>query len=57
LQEEKNRIYNFLHVNNLEKKYLHFAIFWENKLNDKKYFKKFIISLCKKINTNCNQIK
>ena len=49
MQREKSRIYNLLHENNLEKKYLHFAIFWENKLNDEKYFKNFIISLCKKI--------
>jgi hypothetical protein len=49
MQREKSRIYNLLHENNLEKKYLHFAIFWENKLNDERYFKKFIISLCKKI--------
>lgn len=49
MQREKNRIYNLLHENNLEKKYLHFAVFWENKLNDEKYLKKFISSLSKKI--------
>jgi hypothetical protein len=42
-------MYNLLHENNLEKKYLHFAIFWENKLNEETYFKNFIISLVKKI--------
>lgn len=49
MQREKNRMYNLLHENNLEKKYLHFAIFWENKLNEETYFKNFIISLVKKI--------
>jgi len=49
LQREKNRIYNLLHENNNDKKYLHFAIFWESKLNDKKYFEKFVKEIVKKI--------
>lgn len=49
MQREKNRIYNLLHNNNHEKKYLHFAIYWENKLKDTEYFDKFIKSIIKKI--------
>jgi hypothetical protein len=39
---EKNRIYNILHDDNSEKKIVHFAIYWEDKLMDKKYLKKFV---------------
>ena len=47
MQREKNRIYNLLHSNNEGKKYLHFAIYWENKLNENELltFSKFHFKL------------
>lgn len=49
-KKEKNRIYSIIHdSNDFYKKILFFAIFWETKINDKKYFKKFVNVINKKI--------
>ena len=49
-KKEKNRIYSLLNdSDDRYKKILFFAIYWEEKLNDKEYFDKFIKIIYKKI--------
>ena len=47
---EKNRIYSLIHdSDDRYKKIIFFAIFWQTKLNDKKYFKDFVKLINQKI--------
>jgi hypothetical protein len=49
-KKEKNRIYSLLNdSDDRYKKILFFAIYWEEKLDDKKYFNKFIKNIYEKI--------
>jgi hypothetical protein len=49
LEVEKSRIYKLLHDINEEKRYMHFAIYWESKLTDNEYLSEFVKSLVRKI--------
>lgn len=52
---EKNRIYNLLHNNNnCSKEIVHFAIFWQQNLDDDKELKKFAKHIIKKIKDYTN---
>lgn len=41
-QKERSRIYNIYHNCDDDKKYIHFAIFWQKYINDEKYWNTFI---------------